>query len=1017
MKKTCLIILGLSLILAGTKLTAQQRNVLFIAVDDLKPLIGAYGDKVAITPNLDKLMARGVSFTNAHCQQAVCGPSRASLLTGLYPDVTEVWDLHTQMRSRNPKIVTLPQYFRENGYETVGMGKIFDGGSVDEAQDKRSWSVPYIYPEANDPVYGEPAGNYYQLPANKDILLPLQDEAKKLGLKGKEYRLYIKKHMPSTEMLDISDEGYFDGAMAGAAANMLDDLAKKDKPFFFCVGFIRPHLPFVAPKKYWDLYDRNSLPLAAFQQQAAQTIDLSYHDSPELRAYTDIPDAFQENGLLNEAKQRELIHGYYACVSYIDAQIGRILDALDQNGLKDNTSIVLWGDHGWHLGDHGLWNKHSNFEQATRVPLIFADSRYQSGVQNGSPVEFIDIFPTLCDLTSLKVPTHLQGNSLLPLLSGKAKSVKEFAVSQYPRNGHMGYSLRNERYRFTAWMKDKNTQPNATILFMELYDYKKDPLEKVNIARENPVVTEEMKKQLLAFLVELNAEKKAIKKQFASEDKPNSVGNNLLKNPGFENGLTGWYKFGDNPVEISEEFPHDGKSGVKLTSNVTGIVQQVDLKPNTSYMLSAWVKTTPGEDVILKVKMEDDTEFKKLYKKGDLGQVTLTFETRQSASKVKILFMKYAPGQTGPAWADDFELIEIQPTGMIPLRKMLDENFQDDDFYFGATIAHKQLGTQAEGLLTENFNYTVPENEAKLTVVHPQPGVWNWEKIDQIVSMAQKNNLMVRLHGPISPQSSKWVLDDKRTPAELEDIMTEYMTAQCQHFNGHPSVKWMDVVNETVNRDGTWFGPKPGIDKWENPWTIIGADSDKNQTPLYISRAFEIANKYAPDIQLVFNQHGGMEEVMWEKVKETILYLKAKGFRVDGLGWQAHMNSEEDLPFDSHQLEYLSSLIQWTHAQNLTFHVTEIDYKIKGEVNTESLNRQADAYTNILKVLLNNRQGGRVTFNTWGLVDGNSQWTDQSRFIFNEQGEPKPVYHALGQVLASRSSQQILKTTDSLRKG
>ena len=186
---------------------------------------------------------------------------------------------------------------------------------------------------------------------------------------------------------------------------------------------------------------------------------------------------------------------------------------------------------------------------------------------------------------------------------------------------------------------------------------------------------------------------------------------------------------------------------------------------------------------------------------------------------------------------------------------------------------------------------TVPENAVKQSVVHPDPDTWDWTKIDAILDMAKENDLSVRLHGPISPQSSRWAKHDDRKPVELENIMNEFLIEQCKRFNNHPNVKWMDVVNETITRDGEWFGPKKGVTEWENPWTIIGSDNDKNSTPIYISRSFEIAQKYAPNINLVFNQHGGMEEVMWERVKETIMYLKDKGLRVDGIGWQAHLSS------------------------------------------------------------------------------------------------------------------------------
>ena len=226
-------------------------------------------------------------------------------------------------------------------------------------------------------------------------------------------------------------------------------------------------------------------------------------------------------------------------------------------------------------------------------------------------------------------------------------------------------------------------------------------------------------------------------------------------------------------------------------------------------------------------------------------------------------------------------------------------------------------------------------------------------KIDAILDMAKENDLSVRLHGPISPQSSRWAKHDDRKPVELENIMNEFLIEQCKRFNNHPNVKWMDVVNETITRDGEWFGPKKGVTEWENPWTIIGSDNDKNSTPIYISRSFEIAQKYAPNINLVFNQHGGMEEVMWERVKETIMYLKDKGLRVDGIGWQAHLSSR--MKYGENEIQYLSDLIDWSHQNNLEFHITEMDYKIFGEVTKQKQEIQAKAYSDVLKTLLSKK--------------------------------------------------------------
>ncbi|MFZ4770266.1 MAG: sulfatase [Ferruginibacter sp.] len=298
-----------------------------------------------------------------------------------------------------------------------------------------------------------------------------------------------------------------------------------NNPFFFAVGISKPHLPFIAPKKYWDLYKREDMPLAKFQEQSKNAVPVAYHNAGELRGYTDIPPltSFTDQkpfGLtLPVDKQKELIHGYHAAVSFTDANVGKLLDALDSLGLTKNTIIVLWGDHGWHLGDHNLWCKHTNFEEATRAPLIIAAPGMKSSKTN-SQSEHIDIFPTLCELAGLNIPTSLDGKSLVPLMKNPTASVKEYSVSQYPRSNAsaenerlgyananaMGYSIRTKQYRYTIWMNNgfRSTQPfnKDLIIGIELYDYKKDPLEKVNVAKDKKyaAVSKDMNNKMMAFL-------------------------------------------------------------------------------------------------------------------------------------------------------------------------------------------------------------------------------------------------------------------------------------------------------------------------------------------------------------------------------------------------------------------------------------------------------------------------------------------------------------------------------------
>jgi len=478
----------------------SKPNILFIAVDDLKPELGAYGNKIVKTPNIDRLAKMSTVFLSNYCQQAVCGPTRASLMTGMRPDYTKIWDLKTQMRDMNPDIQTLPQYLITQGYNTVGTGKIYHPSSAINKIDPVSWSLPYIEPKESDYAnnLGKPANSQYQKPENKQLFAVKKQRVQRDN--DDEEPTTIKG--PSTECIDVPDDAYDDGVIALLAKKQMIQFSKETKPYFMAVGFHKPHLPFVAPKKYWDLYKRSDMPLASFTEHAKDAPEMAYHKSGELRNYIDIPEfaTFNQPGnhiYLKEEKQKELIQGYYAAVSYMDAQVGILLNTLDSLGTLKNTIVVLWGDHGWHLGDHDLWEKHTNLENATRAPLIIAAPGMKPG-QPKSLSEHLDIFPTICDLAGLSIPKQLQGKSLKPVMLNNSTSVNEYSVSQYPRklskeemqkagydsNKMMGYSLRTNQYRLTIWMNDFTTdQPFETkkVFATEMYNYTADPLEKVNI--------------------------------------------------------------------------------------------------------------------------------------------------------------------------------------------------------------------------------------------------------------------------------------------------------------------------------------------------------------------------------------------------------------------------------------------------------------------------------------------------------------------------------------------------------
>lgn len=467
-------------------------NILFIPVDDLRPDLGCYGNPVIHSPNINRLATNGVTFTRTYCQQSVCNPSRASLLTGLRPDSIQVWDLYTSFRDVVPDVLTLPQFFKENGYTSIGLGKTFHN----TIPDTLSWTrKPHIdgYPFDPDAVYLNEENLKIQEAKIQRMIARGTNRMDQLG------HWYVKAN--AVEIADAEDDAYFDGAQTTLAISILKELASEKAPFFLSVGYYRPHLPFNAPKTYWDLYDRDSLPLAPNQASPEGSPEYATHGDQELRSYDDCHDLpWPSEEPWDEARQRELIHGYYASVSYVDAQVGRLLETLEQLGLSENTIVVLWGDHGWKLGEHNGWCKMTNYEIDTRVPLII--SGYGVGAKNRkSPAltEFVDIYPTLCEMAGYGIPEHLQGSSLVPLLEHPDKAWKSAAFSQFllgrfgppisRQQERMGYAIRTDRYRYVEWYSwDKEAKKRGKLLDTELFDHVSDPGENQNLAKNQAYV-------------------------------------------------------------------------------------------------------------------------------------------------------------------------------------------------------------------------------------------------------------------------------------------------------------------------------------------------------------------------------------------------------------------------------------------------------------------------------------------------------------------------------------------------
>jgi len=456
----------------------SRPNVLLLCVDDLKPQLGCYGDVLAKTPNLDRLASCGVRFARAFCNQAVCSPSRNALLTSLRPQTLGIYDLGTNFRLGVPQAVTLGQHFRAHGYHAESLGKIFHVGHGN-GDDVRSWDVPAWKPKAGQ----------YAVAANA------AGAAEGSDAKGMAY-----------ESADVPDNQYSDGLIADEAIVRLRLAKERGVPFFLAVGFLKPHLPFVAPKKYWDLHARGEFSLAGLQVPPRNAPAWAPQFGGELRNYRDIP----KQGVLSEDLQRTLIHGYYAAASYMDAQAGRVLDELQRLGLRDNTIVVLWGDHGWHLGDHGMWCKHTNYEQAARIPLIVSVSGGTSGAVSSALVETVDIYPTLAELAGLPQPSGVDGRSFARLMTNPAAVHRDHVIHVYPRSAEgrgslLGRAIRTERFRMVEW---KPPGGKVTDAVYELYDYVADPQESVNLAAEQPDTLRALQ-QLLAKHPEAKPQVKA----------------------------------------------------------------------------------------------------------------------------------------------------------------------------------------------------------------------------------------------------------------------------------------------------------------------------------------------------------------------------------------------------------------------------------------------------------------------------------------------------------------------------
>ena len=455
------------------KKSNEQPNILFISIDDLRPELGCYGKDYIHSPNIDRLAETGAVFTNHYVSVPTCGASRYSLLTGMLPKTKEHLGNHACQKfiagkPETEKPETFIHHLRRNSYYTVGIGKISH------------------YPEGLLYGYTDPVGTEYELPHSWDEMLLNPGKWGTgwnafFGYADGENRQSMNRQVKPYEMADVPDSGYPDGLITEQALEKLRELSQKEEPFFLGVGFFKPHLPFNAPQKYWDMYDEDAIPLSPNPSVPKNVNKASLHGSGEFNGYQLGDEKASLNGPVSDEYARKLRHAYFACVSYIDAQVGKLMDELEKQGLAENTIVVLWGDHGWHLGDHLVWGKHTVFERALKSPLIVNVPGKTKGKSIDKVVSTVDIYPTLMELCDVDMPHETDGKSVVPLISNPLINWENAAFGYY-RNG---ISLRTDRYRLTKYFR--NAEP-----VIELYDHQNDPNETKNIAGEKPEIVEQL---------------------------------------------------------------------------------------------------------------------------------------------------------------------------------------------------------------------------------------------------------------------------------------------------------------------------------------------------------------------------------------------------------------------------------------------------------------------------------------------------------------------------------------------
>ena len=940
----------LMMLIPYTSLEAQEEkpNILFFYIDDLgwKDL-GSYGSEFYETPAIDELAEQGIRFTAAYQAAARCVPSRLSLFTGKYHERAEVAD---------SKGLALDQYtfaeaFQDAGYHTFFTGKWHLGKDSTRYPDKQGFDVNVAGCEWGAPQGSTDGGGYYYSPYDNPTLADGPDGEYITDRLTQETVDFINNHQ-STQPGD---------------------------PFLACVFHYAVHTPIEAPESYVAPYREklNSMEYALPEKEI---------DGPA------------------KTKLRQDHPVYAGMIASVDESVRRIREALDAHGLSENTIIVFSTDHGGlstTLKSQGREISTSNYplrtgkgwlyEGGIRSPLIV----YWPGVTqaNSSTDELVvsmDIYPSLLEMAGLppQPGQHLDGQSFAPLLRGEDWSRTGPLMWYFPMakvgtgNPNMA-AVRVGEHKLIHYMHQDR---------FELYNIEKDIRESNNLAPQNPELTEQLK--TILFSIESETNMPAL-----SQSRINIEVEDILP---------------EYPTSISQEdYPELTLLRLEEMEELSALEFKISISEENLNVhpvdLNYYYREKGKDEWIRILTLTGDQfrllpgEYTQLWKYSGLEGKTIDIKINGAINN------ELYPAEVGEVEIKEIKLkkkeeeAEVLPEGR-RIRDIIADKYPDGRLLIGGTTGEWAFGEPNGKVMDREFSYVTPENDFKHSVIRSTIDAWNWSKADAWLQHIVDQQQILRIHGPISPQCSKWAKNDSRTGAELELELNTFFPALCQRYNSVQNIKYIDVVNETVTVSGEWFGPREGVDDWENPWTIIGFETDipagyptLDSVPLYIIRAFEIANMHAPNLKLMLNQHGAMETGMWNKIKDLILYLRnEKGFRVDALGWQAHIDTGWELEGD--HLAKLNELIDWCQANDLEFHITEFDSWLRDPEQID-FEAQAETYRQLIKPLIAKSANGIIGWNTWHISDAKGWHPERLSALFDTLYNAKPAYYALQQEL------------------